>query len=87
MSISPWHMKDSNLNNRPKTISGKTSRTRRKYTDEQLSAFDEAVREGFSVSAAMRISKLPVSKAYEILAMNPGLKAIHENNKIKGFKK
>lgn len=89
MSITSWHMKDSHLGCAPKRVGGGGRHKNRPkaYTEANIEAFYQCVRDGYSVSYGIRTAQIPVSKAYEILAMNPGLKAIHENNKIKGFKK
>lgn len=88
MSISIWHRKDSHLNNAPKRVySGGRRNKPKNYDDANIETFYQCVRDGYSVSQGIRIAKIPVSKAYELLNVDKELRAMHESNKSKGFKK
>ena len=89
MSITSWHMKDSHLGCAPKRVGGGGRHKNRPkaYTDANIEAFYQCVRDGYSVSYGIRTAGIPVSKAYDLLSVDKELRAIHERNKAMGFKK
>ena len=57
------------------------------YTPEQVERFIGLIKAGCSISEAVRVSKIPVSKAYTLVTMDTELKECHKRNKTRGFKK
>lgn len=82
MSISAWHMRDSNLYCRPKN----TAKVRKRYSEAEVDRFYELIVEGYSVAKAVKMTGIPLTKGYTLVEA-PGLKAVYENNKRLGFKK
>lgn len=85
MSLSDWHLRDGQ---KPtvKRRAGNAGPARRhntpkSYTPEDVDKFCQAIRDGHSVVGAVRLTGIPVSKAYDMLAVDNELRAHHERNK------
>ena len=91
MSLSDWHrqggVKRVPSVKRKSTGPKKNHNSPKNYTPEQVEQFIGLIKSGYSISEAVRVSKITVSKAYTLVTMDAELKECHKRNKMRGFKR
>lgn len=86
MSITSWHMQDSNSKHRPKSIAATGRYTQKRYTPQDEVRFCELILDGYSVAKAVKMTGLTLAKGYS-LAARQDIKDIYEQHRQMGFKK
>jgi len=91
MSLSNWH-RQGGVKRVPSVRGPARAKTAphnrpKNYTPEQVEQFIGLIKAGYSISEAVRISKITVSKAYTLVTMDAELKECHKRNKMRGFKR